>query len=235
MTQRHWNIVIQTNSLLDDSYVRQPKAGIIKKVERAMYPAFKLKPRLFYDYEATLKPVIFLRLSLRIPRFRVEDDSYVEVSENKSSKSPLEEARLATVLASRVDFKNEESDSKTGNTTAEKKSMTITCNFPRVVLQLDGDRLELSDECKEDLLKGKYGCFYASRVELGGHLHATEDSAATGNTSASEKAKTLKAAASMSFSSPYVQAYASASWWIWCIHEFGDSGISNTGKDLVEE
>jgi hypothetical protein len=33
-----------------------------------------------------------------------------------------------------------------------------------------------------------------------------------GNTSVSEKAKTLKAAASMSFSSPYVQASASLSY-----------------------
>jgi hypothetical protein len=44
MTQRDWNIVIQTNSLLNGSYVRQPKAGITKKVERAMYPGMLIKP-----------------------------------------------------------------------------------------------------------------------------------------------------------------------------------------------
>lgn len=38
MTQRDWNIVLQTNSLVNGSYVRQPSAGVLKKVERAMYP-----------------------------------------------------------------------------------------------------------------------------------------------------------------------------------------------------
>lgn len=55
------------------------------------------------------------------------------------------------------------------------------------------------------------GTFFATRVELGGRLHATEDSAALGNASVSEKSKAMKAAASLSFSSPWVQASATAS------------------------
>jgi len=47
MTQRDWNVVIQTNSLLNGSYVRQPSAGVPKKVERAMYPGKEFK-RIFY-------------------------------------------------------------------------------------------------------------------------------------------------------------------------------------------
>lgn len=43
MTQREWNIVMQTNSLLNGSYVRQPSAGVPKKVERAMYPGMQIK------------------------------------------------------------------------------------------------------------------------------------------------------------------------------------------------
>lgn len=55
------------------------------------------------------------------------------------------------------------------------------------------------------------GTFFATRVELGGRLHATEDSAALGETTVSEKSKAMKASASLSFSSPWVQASASAS------------------------
>ena len=62
------------------------------------------------------------------------------------------------------------------------------------------------------LLTFNIGRFFATRVELGGRLHATEDSAAMGKSSASEKAKAMKAAASIEFSSPYVQASASLSY-----------------------
>jgi hypothetical protein len=55
MTQAQWNIVMETNALLHGSYVRQPRSRIAKrKVERAMYPAFKLRPRPFEDFNASL-------------------------------------------------------------------------------------------------------------------------------------------------------------------------------------
>lgn len=66
MSQGQWNIVMQTNALLHGSYVRLPRHGISKKVERAMHAAFKLKPRQFYDFEASMEnkdiptPKVFL-------------------------------------------------------------------------------------------------------------------------------------------------------------------------------
>lgn len=53
MTQGQWNTVIETNALLHASYVRLLRGGTVCKVERAMYPAFQLKPRLLLDFNAS--------------------------------------------------------------------------------------------------------------------------------------------------------------------------------------
>ncbi|KAE8324704.1 hypothetical protein BDV39DRAFT_207618 [Aspergillus sergii] len=240
MTQGQWNIVMETNSLLHASYVRLPSHGIVKKVERSMYPAFKLRPRQFYDFNASLdhKDIAAPMRNLIIPRYRVEDDSYVEVSENQTSvaraiaSSSLSEiAAEAAVAGVNAGFKNEEAASKSNAKTKNTKQMTITYNFPRVVLQLDEESLQLSDECAEALkhvkdkaslqaFKDKYGTFFATRIELGGRLHATEDSTALAEEKVAEKSKAMKIAAGLSFSSPYVQASVSAS-----------SASSNASKD----
>jgi hypothetical protein len=55
------------------------------------------------------------------------------------------------------------------------------------------------------------GQFLARRVELGGKLFSSESSSNIAGASASERANRMKIAASASFSSPYVQASASAS------------------------
>lgn len=69
MTQAQWNAVMETNLLLHASYVRKPLYGIAKKVERAMYLAFELKPRQFHDFTASLDnkdiipPMVFISFS----------------------------------------------------------------------------------------------------------------------------------------------------------------------------
>ncbi|KAE8398376.1 hypothetical protein BDV37DRAFT_288579 [Aspergillus pseudonomiae] len=239
MTQGQWNTVLETNALLHASYVRLLRKGTVCKVERAMYPAFQLRSRLFLDFNASKddKDIVIPARHLFIPRFRVEDDSYVEVSENKSSvasaiaSSSLSETAAEVAVGggafgysagAQAGFKAEEQGSESKATSEETRHMIITYNFPRVILQLDEESLELTEECANDLahvtdmasitsFKARYGTFFATRVELGGRLHATEDSAALGKTSVSEKSKAMKAAASLSFSSPWVQASASAS------------------------
>ncbi|RGP69404.1 membrane attack complex component perforin [Fusarium longipes] len=93
----------------------------------------------------------------------------------------------------------------------ETSHMIITYNFPRVTLSLDNHHLELTEECKADLVnvrtredagnfKRKFG-----KVQLGGRLHSTQESVAvTGDTTA-EKSKRLKATAAMSFSGPFLE------------------------------
>lgn len=59
--------------------------------------------------------------------------------------------------------------------------------------------------------EGDLGAFFATRIELGGRLHATEDSDALGTATVSDKSQAMKKAASLSFASPWVQASASGS------------------------
>lgn len=57
-------------------------------------------------------------------------------------------------------------------------------------------------------LTWQIGRFFATRIELGGRLHASEQSTAKSDAEKAEQARTQKAAAALSFSSPYVQASA---------------------------
>ncbi|KAF7176473.1 hypothetical protein CNMCM7691_002791 [Aspergillus felis] len=249
MGEREWYIVLQNNSILHGNYVRELATGQ-RKVERAMYPAFALKPRKFHDFEIVFnsggkdgaapsasdnEPVVH---HLRIPRFLVQDDSYVNVSENKTSvadaiaDSSLSEhsaevsvggGAFGVTAGVKVGYKSQAEVKTASNTTSDSKRMTITYNFPRVVLELDGDSLDLSDECKEDLksistaeavqfFRRKYGTFFASRVELGGRLHSSESSDSFAEGKVEERARALKISAAASFSSTYVQGSASGSY-----------------------
>lgn len=269
MGEREWYIVLQNNSILNGSYVRELNTGE-RKVERAMYPALTLKPRRFHDFEVIPKggpsgdssgdkpdpedakdnsdpgdakdkpnpkvsddpdPTMY---HLRIPRFLVQDDSYVNVSENKSSvANAIADSSLSETSAEasvgggafgvtagvKVEYKAENSVKTASKVQTDKKRMTITYNFPRVVLELDGDSLDLSDECKEslkaiktkqdvDLFKRKYGTFFATRIELGGRLHSTEETEAFSEETVGKRASSMKVAAAASFSSAWVQGSA---------------------------
>ncbi|KAF7587385.1 hypothetical protein BBP40_007351 [Aspergillus hancockii] len=195
--------------------------------------------------------------TVTIPRFLVQDDSYINVSENKSSvadaiaDSSLSEHSAEVSVGGgafgvsagvKVGYKKEDSAKAASNTTKDTKRMTITYNFPRVVLELDGDSLDISDECKKDLeaistaegvqyFRRKYGTlplphsldddlhrslsagtFFATRVELGGRLHSSESSDSFAEGKVEEKARSLKISAAASFSSAYAQGSASGSY-----------------------
>ncbi|GFF56735.1 hypothetical protein IFM46972_10594 [Aspergillus udagawae] len=249
MGEREWYIVLQNNSILHGNYVRELATGQ-RKVERAMYPAFALKPRKFHDFEVVFnsggkdgaapsasdtEPVVH---HLRIPRFLVQDDSYINVSENKTSvaeaiaDSSLSEhsaevsvggGAFGVTAGVKVGYKSQAEVKTASNTTSDSRRMTITYNFPRVVLELDGDSLDISDECKKDLenittpeavqfFRRKYGTFFASRVELGGRLHSSESSDSSAEGKVEERARALKISAAASFSSTYAQGSASGSY-----------------------
>ncbi|KAF7589489.1 hypothetical protein BBP40_004243 [Aspergillus hancockii] len=246
MTEQDWNRVIRNNSLLSGNVftiVENKTAGedksqkFIAKVDKAVYPAFKLIPRTFERYEMDTKPDIDANPEYHIPRFIIADDSYVAVFETANAVS----SSLASSSFSQTDiegsvgggaggFSGEVKAGFSQNTqnaikdasSSEHRVMNISYNFPRVVLNFDNSSVELTDQCKKDLQgiestddlvrwHSKYGQFFARRVELGGRLFSSESSSNIGGSNASENANRMKAAASASFSSPYVQASVSAS------------------------
>lgn len=94
--------------------------------------------------------------------------------------------------------------------------------FPRVILHMDHESLELSDECIKDIGKvkdvdslvafhHKYGHFFATRIELGGRLFSSEKFSSLSTAEKTKTANAMKIAASASFSSTYASGSASAS------------------------
>ncbi|GKZ91731.1 hypothetical protein AnigIFM59636_004386 [Aspergillus niger] len=241
MSEKHWSVVIRNNSLLNAHQVVEVDDKVGKIVERSMHTAFILRPRPFLNYQisdsAASDSIAKQKQMLRIPRFRIEDDSYVEQFEKtKSVSRAIAQSSLSQTAAemavsggafgfkasASASYSENNSSSSASTSTEDTKVLTITYNFPRVVIDLDHHSLDLTEECKADLLsvdsaasiasfKDKYGRFFATRVQLGGRLLSSEDITETTSTAKSEQAKAMKAAAALSFSSPYVQASAKMS------------------------
>ncbi|GLB21195.1 hypothetical protein AtubIFM61612_011152 [Aspergillus tubingensis] len=91
MSEKHWSVVIRNNSLLNAHQVVEVDGKVGKVVERSMHTAFILKPRPFLNYQisdsAASDSIAKQKQMLRIPRFRIEDDSYVEQFEKTKSVS----------------------------------------------------------------------------------------------------------------------------------------------------
>ncbi|RAH77843.1 hypothetical protein BO86DRAFT_322119, partial [Aspergillus japonicus CBS 114.51] len=218
MSEKHWSVMLMETSLSNAHYIPV---------------SFVLKPRYFFNYQisATAEQL------LRIPRFRIDDDSYIRQFETKKSVSrAMTEASLSETDAklaieggafgysasASASYSESKSSSSTSSSTQESRVMTITYNFPRVVIDFEPSGLDLSEECKFDLervntaaavdvFKNKYGRFFTTRVQLGGRLHNSEQSESTDAAATAKQAKSMRAAAALSFSSPWVQASASAS------------------------
>ncbi|KAK6811755.1 hypothetical protein RU639_012451 [Aspergillus parasiticus] len=245
MSEKEWNIVIRNNSLTSASRLVFSNLGRasdgskklkFRRIERAPYSAFVLKPRKFQPHEISDSEVK-IEQQFHIPRFVVADDSYVDTFETKSSvatamarssfssieaEASIEGGAFGFSAAVSAGFSSSESNALSKQSTAESSVMNITYNFPRVVLHLDEYSLALSDECSQDLVRvndvnsllafhHKYGHFFATRVELGGRLFSSEKFSTLGTSSESEATKQMKISASASFSSKFVSGSASYS------------------------
>ncbi|KAJ5108605.1 hypothetical protein N7456_005280 [Penicillium angulare] len=223
-----------------------------QRVDRAPYSAFAIKARSLEDLGTTIPnvqlptkdPILY-----RYPLYTVTDDSYVNVFETASALSNS----LASSSFSQMDieasiggglfgysagikagFSQSERQALASNKQSKNRSMNITYNFPRVILHLDSDTLDLTSNCKKALdniislrndekvknwqekralinFYQKFGQFFATNVELGGKLFSKEQFTSTDDASSMEKANAMKISAAISFSSPVVQASASYS------------------------
>ncbi|KAJ9265492.1 hypothetical protein DTO212C5_6685 [Paecilomyces variotii] len=260
MSEEQWHAVTETNALLHGNTIWRATIESPASVERAIYPTFRLKKRAieyyFDDKDSENEPVENEPVEnepvenagtmsatektemLRIPRFIVTDDSYVDVSEHKSSVASAIASSSLSKSSSEVAIgggaygyslgvsgghEYETSERSQQRNQTETNHMVVTYNFPRVIVSLDKDSLELTEECKEHLeninsredagnFKRKFGSFFSTKVQLGGRLHSTQESAAVTGSNIGEKTKRLKISAGISFAGPGVQATIKARW-----------------------
>ncbi|KAL5334611.1 hypothetical protein BJX70DRAFT_402421 [Aspergillus crustosus] len=243
MSEKDWNAVIRNNNLLSAHRLVFSNLGRLsdgtkqvkfRRIERAPYSAFVLKPRKFALHEIPGADVK-VEQEFHIPRFTVGDDAYVDAFETKSSvASAMARSSFSSVEAEAslsggafgfsaavsAGFSESESSALSTQNTTDSSTMNITYNFPRVVLYLDQFGVGLSKECADDLedvkdaaslvaFHHKYGHFFATRMELGGRLFSSEKFSSLGSKTETEAATAMKIAASASFSSKYVSGSAS--------------------------
>ncbi|KAB8224906.1 hypothetical protein BDV33DRAFT_199189 [Aspergillus novoparasiticus] len=189
LTERDWSVLMRTNCLLSGfklvtSVVKtsDSNGGTVKKticdgVARTPFNAFKLKPRIFKDYEVAAPPssgngaktsTEKANLEFHIPRFRVDDAANIDVVETRNTlkKSLAESSFSKTSLeasmgggfwgvsaAAKGGFANDSKDLSVDANTENHHDIHVTYNFPRVSIFLDETSLELTPEVMEDIPK----------------------------------------------------------------------------------
>ncbi|KAE8406032.1 hypothetical protein BDV37DRAFT_292569 [Aspergillus pseudonomiae] len=241
LTEEQWSIITQTNclfsgykivryekiiggpALLDPPKSASDKKSSLSKIQGKVTTEMKVERtpysgRPFQKDEISADPV-------RIPRFRVDDDSYVSVYEtqnaleNSLAKGSFPETAVQASVgggfwgvsaAASAGF----SEKKRTMHITYKQALTI--NGFRVLL-CDKDSLEITEECKREIKKvqdkksliafsKKFGDIFPQRVQLGGALFASEDSAADSAQTKKNQAQAMKVSAAASFSSSWAQA-----------------------------
>ncbi|KAI9930798.1 hypothetical protein MW887_011556 [Aspergillus wentii] len=263
LTENDWSIITRTNCLLSGHKVVEFEKTIggpvpapaekpnkqsspskihgrkVKdvKVERTPYNAFALKKREFETYEILSSYSAQSIPKYMIPRFRVDDDSYVSVYETQNtlekslasgsfSEHSVEASGGASFWGVSAAVKagaawNNQDDSLHA-TSSDSKNMNVSYKFPRITVYLDKDSLEITPECMKDIQKvdtkqklidfsNKYGDIFAQRVQLGGSLFASESSTATSTQDKEKHAKAMKISAAASISSSFAQGSFSTS------------------------
>ncbi|KAE8422329.1 hypothetical protein BDV36DRAFT_311443 [Aspergillus pseudocaelatus] len=238
LSQEDWDIVMRNTQYLNGHRVvfseLENGTKAFKRIDKAPFAAFSTAPRKIFSFEKADKS-IRVEGEYRIPRYVVTDDSYVNVFETASSLSEsvasssfsqmdIEASAGGSLFGASLSvkggFSNSDRQALATSTSKSARSMNITYNFPRVVLHLDSRSLELTEECKTALQEVKcpdslikfhqdFGHFFATNVELGGKLVASEQFTSEDSARAEEKANAMKASASASFSYGAFSASAS--------------------------
>ncbi|KAB8275341.1 hypothetical protein BDV30DRAFT_247588 [Aspergillus minisclerotigenes] len=240
LSQEDWETVVRNTQYLNGYRVvfsnLENGTRAFKRLDKAPFSAFSTAPRKIFSYEKADKS-IQVEGEYRIPRYVVTDDSYVNVFETASSLSEsvasssfsqmdIEASAGGSLFGASLSvkggFSQNESQALATSSSKSARSMNITYNFPRAILHLDSRSLELTEECKTALQGVKdpdslikfhqdFGHFFATNVELGGKLFASEQFTSEESAKAEEKANAMKASASASFSYGTFSASASYS------------------------
>lgn len=255
LEEKEWASIAENNSLCYGlRIVRRKMDGktVVAGIERARFPAFRLKQRDIVSDRLASSTARDVVLYLRIPDYIVDDKSYVSIYETTtalqaslatSSFSEFDVSASASggffgcSLSASASYGESSSNSFASSSSSSGKQLTIAYNFPRVTIFLDNRSLELTTQAqaaldriheKADLTEflENYGEFFATRVQLGGRLFATESVDTSSSASVDKIKNSMRAAASVSFSGFGAAASVSTS---------GQSASANSASSSTTE
>lgn len=258
MSENQWDDVLRNTHFLNGHRIVFSKdesgKSVFQRIDRAPYSAFSIKARTISALEKGDKS-IKLEEKYQIPRYIVTDNSYVNVFETASllsssvasssfSQTDIEASAGGSMFgvsaSAKAGFSESESSALASSNSSSTRNMNITYNFPRAILHLDARCLELTPECQTALktVKDKksllqfhhdFGHFFATNVQLGGKLYASEQFTSSEKGDSSNKVNAMKASASVSVSGYGMQASASAS------HEEQKSGSETSNSSHMQK
>ncbi|KIL85161.1 hypothetical protein FAVG1_11590 [Fusarium avenaceum] len=225
MTEEQWDKVLTNNRALHGYFYDFEKNIMVKARKRA----FKLKGAApvgvapadggSQDSSKDLPP---------FPPFYIADDASVGVTEIRNqfqhtlTKQGFNSLAVggsigggsASIPASvSASFEKEHSFSNQTRTSTDVSSLVVTYNFPRVIIELDQDCLELTKECRRDALRVFFvlvanpsllpaGSVFVSQFTLGGFLHSTRNVSSTETSHLDQVKDRTRIAAGVSIQSP---------------------------------
>ncbi|KAL3608820.1 hypothetical protein FPOAC2_03831 [Fusarium poae] len=232
MTEEQWDKVFTNNRALH-GYFYDFEKNIMVKARKRGKPTFKLKGAApvgippvdggNQDSSKDLPP---------FPPFYVADDANVGVTEIRDqfqhtlSKQGFDSLAVSASIGGGLasvpisvtsSFEKEHSFSNQTKSSKDVSSLVAAYNFPRVIVELDQDCLELTKECRRDALavsdtKSKdkffrdYGTIFASQFTLGDYLHSTRNVSSTETSQLDQVKDRTRTAAGFSIQSPMASA-----------------------------
>ncbi|OTB01854.1 hypothetical protein M426DRAFT_323087 [Hypoxylon sp. CI-4A] len=235
MTEKEWEVVVK-NNILTHAYRIDTSAHSAVVARR---PLFKLKRR---PAEIFVVDDDQSAVDTTIPEFQVLDDSSVSVVEitneaqqsasdnsfsSYSVKASASGGIFGITAGASAGVSGDHTEGSSSTSGRFDSVMRVSYKFPRVLVYLDYESLEPTEECiahfkdiaaqndasirtgKIKAFKAKYGEVFSTSVQLGGCLYSTKLTSAIAASSSSEKMDRLAVSAGVNFSSPYASGSVS--------------------------
>ncbi|KAF5390432.1 hypothetical protein D9757_005213 [Collybiopsis confluens] len=219
LTEAQWNIVLE-NTRAFHGYFYDLKKDILRKAPK---PAFRLKANPIPG-TAISESFAQDKYIPPIPPYYVFDSASVQVTEireqiqDKLVKEGFDSLVVSASIGGGLElpvsvsesFEKEHATSHQEHHGTDVQNLTVTYNFPRVVVELGPEWLELTPECEadaknaEDEEDGKwfgdnYGTAFATSFTLGGYLYSTRSVSEEENSKLDETKDKLRNAVGLSF------------------------------------
>ncbi|TGO07896.1 hypothetical protein BTUL_0239g00060 [Botrytis tulipae] len=241
MTEEQWDKVFTNNRALHGYFYDFEKNILVKAPFKLRGASPVGKPPVEGEYKDSNKDLP------PFPPFYIADDAQVGVTEvrNQFHDTLTKQGFNSLAIGGSIgggptsipvnvsaSFEKEHAYMNQKRTAVDVNSLVVTYNFPRVVVELDQDSLELTDECRRDALRVcdrdskerffrdygmlfvtpklagpresciKHGSIFASQFSFGGFLHSTRNVSSTERSNLDQVKDRTRIAAGISIQSP---------------------------------